>query len=653
MRAFARSARQWVGEQRSGTVFFLSLRATLIAGFGIVLVLLASVGTLAIMGERATIADFNKLLAVDIKMADLSQKSVIAMMKARRYEKDFLMLYREFGFQEAKSRYVTLLQANLADARLCLAEMNSLTLNPTAKDQIRIASHAIGNYENSFLAVVVLHGQLGFIDTGLQGQFRDNAHQIEALLDLIGEPQLMVDLLSLRRREKDYLLRGRDTDNQATHQALTRFRKDLASAVIKPEQRVKLAGLADLYQLHFEKYVKTDQQIDLEKRHYLAAVQAIDPHLEKLLASARAESEAARDNIGKKARQTETMAGIVGLGAIVLGMLVAWLVSSRIAQLEQRLLARTADLEKSEEHFRQLTDLSADWYWEQDQHFRFTEMSGGMFKKSGVSGHSYIGKTRWEMPIDITPDEWASHKEVLDRHQKFTDFEYKIEFDHVGARWFSISGEPLSDPDGRFAGYRGIGKDITERKQTEERIKHLSLHDVLTGLPNRTLLQDRLTQALAYAARYQHAVWVVFIDLDGFKLINDTLGHKMGDLVLAVVAQRLQSAMRESDTVARLGGDEFILVLPEHPDGQSISNVVQRIMGKVAEPLLLQGQEVFIGCSVGVAAYPHDGADANTLVDHADAAMYRAKQSGRNNFQFYSLPINEGVLSGGDFSDAY
>jgi diguanylate cyclase (GGDEF)-like protein/PAS domain S-box-containing protein len=686
------------GRARSG--FFLSLRASLIIGFGIVLGLLASLGAVAIMGERSTIANFNRLLAVDMKLDDLGQDSVSAMMKARRYEKDFLLMYREFGFDEAKSRYITLLQANLADARRSLTEMGNLSDSAETTQHVRSAIGAIDNYENALLAVVTLYGQLGFVDTGLEGQFRDSAHQLESLLESAKERELTVNLLSIRRREKDYLLRGRDIDSQAVRQAIARFRTEVGTASIAPERKTRLTSLADAYALQFEKYAQISDRIRLEKRRYLTAVQTIEPDLENLLTNALTRNETARNAIRKKAAQTESIVATVGLLAIILGIAVAWMVSRRItiavrktmqfaeritagdlrtqtnhtgrdefsalgrslnhmanslqeavqaqqhraaelegmnAELERRVLARTAELAKSEERFRKLADLSSDWYWEQDEHFAFTKVSSGMVKISSASPDLYIGKTLWQMPIEMSPEEWDYHKARLNAHQIFTDFEYKMRIENADPIWFSISGEPLYDANGRFTGYRGVGRHITERKRIEEIIKHRSLHDILTGLPNRALLQDRLTQALTYAARYAHTVWVVFIDLDGFKRINDTLGHKAGDTVLKEIAQRLQSLIRESDTASRLGGDEFVLVLQEHLDGNEISGAVERIMTVVAQPLTVEGQQVFLGCSVGLAAYPNDGTDANILVERADAAMYLAKQNGRNNFQFYSF----------------
>ena len=182
------------------------------------------------------------------------------------------------------------------------------------------------------------------------------------------------------------------------------------------------------------------------------------------------------------------------------------------------------------------------------------------------------------------------------------------------------------------------------RRQYAEQLEYHAAHDTLTGLPNRALLHDRLTQAVAYASRYCYSLWVLFIDLDRFKLVNDSLGHKAGDTVLKTIAARLQHSVRETDTVARLGGDEFVLVLPERADECLSTAVVQRIMDAVSEPLEVEGHEFVLGCSIGVAAYPADGESPDALVKHADIAMYRAKETGRNNFQFYTAAMNERLL---------
>lgn len=180
-----------------------------------------------------------------------------------------------------------------------------------------------------------------------------------------------------------------------------------------------------------------------------------------------------------------------------------------------------------------------------------------------------------------------------------------------------------------------------ERTRAEDSIRHMANHDALTGLPNRTLLADRLNQALAHAQRYGRGLSVAFVDLDNFKLINDSLGHHAGDELLKTVAVRMRECVRSTDTVVRLGGDEFVLVLfDDWLDEQTLRAVIERLRKAIAEPVQLNGQMYKVTCSMGFARYPSDGDDAQTLLMNADAAMYRAKELGRNNYQFYTSEMN-------------
>jgi diguanylate cyclase (GGDEF)-like protein/PAS domain S-box-containing protein len=189
-----------------------------------------------------------------------------------------------------------------------------------------------------------------------------------------------------------------------------------------------------------------------------------------------------------------------------------------------------------------------------------------------------------------------------------------------------------------------IVRDITERKEAEHRIFHMALHDALTGLPNRSLIDDRLRQAIAEAQREHYAVHVAFIDLDGFKLVNDGLGHTAGDLLLKEVAGRMAACLRKHDTVGRFGGDEFVLVLPQQKNDMApTASLLERVREAVIGPVVLDEQEVRVSCSIGVAMYPRDGEDADTLLMNADAAMYRAKETGKNNVQFYTQEMNSSL----------
>jgi diguanylate cyclase (GGDEF)-like protein len=169
-----------------------------------------------------------------------------------------------------------------------------------------------------------------------------------------------------------------------------------------------------------------------------------------------------------------------------------------------------------------------------------------------------------------------------------------------------------------------------------KRVEYLAYHDTLTALPNRSLLTTLLTQGINQARRHDGRLAVLFIDLDRFKLINDTLGHDAGDRLLMDVAIRLKACLRESDVVARLGGDEFVAMLPELNEETDVATVAQKILAALARPSFLQGHEFRVTASIGISTYPRDGLDADTLIKNADGAMYQAKEHGRNTFQFHS-----------------
>lgn len=206
---------------------------------------------------------------------------------------------------------------------------------------------------------------------------------------------------------------------------------------------------------------------------------------------------------------------------------------------------------------------------------------------------------------------------------------------HIDLNAMGIYGDGEIEPAGQFLGTYGVARDVTERKHAEAIIRHQAYHDMLTGLPNRSLFQDRLRQTLAQAQRSRHHVGVLFLDLDRFKMVNDSLGHSFGDRLLEQVAHRLRYCLREGDTLARIGGDEFTILLPQLEREEAAARVAEKCIKALQESFTLDGHEIYLDASIGVAIYPEQGETMESLVKHADAAMYHAKEQETGHYAFY------------------
>ncbi|HVB47407.1 MAG TPA: EAL domain-containing protein [Burkholderiales bacterium] len=221
-------------------------------------------------------------------------------------------------------------------------------------------------------------------------------------------------------------------------------------------------------------------------------------------------------------------------------------------------------------------------------------------------------------------------------HGVVANFESQVQRRDGRVIWISENARAVRGPEGAILYFEGTVEDITERKTYQNRIAHQATHDLLTGLPNRYLLEDRIQQAVHLAAREGSRAALLFVDLDRFKDVNDSLGHHAGDELIRTVALRLRGCLREGDTVARLGGDEFVLLLPRLHATDAVTQAMQRVLAAVGKPCTIEGRQLTVSCSIGASLYPEDGADADTLLRRSDAAMYLAKQSGRNGFQRYA-----------------
>ncbi|MDP6883518.1 MAG: EAL domain-containing protein [Rhodospirillales bacterium] len=278
-----------------------------------------------------------------------------------------------------------------------------------------------------------------------------------------------------------------------------------------------------------------------------------------------------------------------------------------------------------------------------DAQFRVTSVNPAFTEITGYKADEVIGrKPTFHKVLRKDKTLFAKMQEDMQKQGHWEgEFWNKRKNGDDYAQRLSISA--ITDETGKVSQYAALIGDITKRKQDEERIRYQANYDSLTKLPNRTLFLDRLNLALARMKRGQDKLGLMFIDLDGFKLVNDTLGHEIGDLLLQEAAKRLSQCVRRGDTIARLGGDEFTVIMPDLEDPRNGSMVAQRILDLLAKPYVLDGHEAFVSASIGITVFPDDGDTASHLLRNADAAMYRAKEQGKANYQFFTVDLNEEV----------
>jgi diguanylate cyclase (GGDEF)-like protein/PAS domain S-box-containing protein len=335
-----------------------------------------------------------------------------------------------------------------------------------------------------------------------------------------------------------------------------------------------------------------------------------------------------------------------GAEVIVEAAMVSYLERGRLVMLsvmrdvsEQR-KAREV-LAEREKRFRDVLEASGEYVWETDPGWRYTFLSERVETVLGYMRHEMIGRAPREfMPLGEAQamEEWFAQRAA--HAEGFRDQVHRSLTKSGRVIWQSVTGVPVFDAAGKLTGYRGTGADITARKQAEERIQYLATRDALTGLPNRMLLADRANQAILTAARARGSLALLFLDLDRFKLVNDSLGHAAGDALLRAVAERLSGTLRRDDTLARLGGDEFVLLWNGLKDTQDAATLAQRTLGILARPFTIDGQTLSVTASIGIGVYPGDGRDFGELLKNADAAANHAKETGRNNFRFFSPELN-------------
>ncbi len=337
----------------------------------------------------------------------------------------------------------------------------------------------------------------------------------------------------------------------------------------------------------------------------------------------------------------ETVAEVASVSYLERGRLVVQTVMRDVS--EQR-KAREA-LAERERRFSDVVEASGEYVWETDAAWRFTYLSERIEAVLGFMRSEILGRTPRElMPLGEARALGAWFARHAERPEAFRELTHRAITKSGRVIWQSVSGVPVHDGEGRFAGYRGTGADITARKQAEERIQYLATRDALTGLPNRNLLIDRVNHAILAAARSRGRLALLVFDLDRFKLVNDSLGHRAGDALLRAVAERLSNTLRREDTLARTGGDEFVLLWDGLKAAQDAAAVAQRILGILARPFVVEGRSLSVSASIGIGVYPDDGRDFSELLKNADAALHHAKETGRGGFRFSSPELNAKAL---------
>jgi len=322
-------------------------------------------------------------------------------------------------------------------------------------------------------------------------------------------------------------------------------------------------------------------------------------------------------------------------------------------QLETDNIKMQAQLRESEKLHRYIVNKSPDIVYILDSQGRFTFINKRVetllgYKMKDVIGRHYtdliheddLDKAQFKFNERRTGKRASINIELKlkcknnDQVRNFDNRLLPIEINSVG-----VYKSQETNDDRKFIGTYGIARDITDRIEAEEIIRFQAYHDMLTRLPNRTLLKDRLHQAIAHAKRNKNNLSVMFLDLDRFKVINDTLGHMVGDKLLQAVAMRLRHCLREGDTLARIGGDEFTLLLPEVHSKNDAEVIASKIIKSLKMPFKIDSHELFVSTSIGISQYPEDGQTMESLIKHADIAMYSVKGKGKNGYEFYHLDM--------------
>jgi diguanylate cyclase (GGDEF)-like protein/PAS domain S-box-containing protein len=298
-------------------------------------------------------------------------------------------------------------------------------------------------------------------------------------------------------------------------------------------------------------------------------------------------------------------------------------------------------LRQSEEKYRSILENIQEAYFEVDLAGNFTFFNDSLCRVTGCSRDELIGNNyKLFSDKENIKNVFIAFNHVYRTGEPTEGFNWMIVRKDGSKRYIEASVSLKKDSSGSPAGFKGVIRDITERKRIEQELNHMATHDALTGLPNRLMFSQLLDHAIQSAHRNKRQLAVLFIDLDRFKIINDSLGHDAGDQLLEEIALRFRQTLRNVDVVGRLGGDEFIILIEDFQDMHQVETLAHKILATVIKPMVLAGEECRVTASIGISVYPRDGQDEQSLMKNADIAMYFAKEAGKNNYQFYSEKIH-------------
>ncbi len=298
------------------------------------------------------------------------------------------------------------------------------------------------------------------------------------------------------------------------------------------------------------------------------------------------------------------------------------------------------ELRQGKEKYQSILENIQEGYFEVDLTGRYTFFNDSLCRITGCSHEELLGANYKQFSDkENVKKVFLAFNQIYKTGEPAQEINWQFTRKDGSKRYIEASASLLKDSSGKTVGFKGMIRDITERKRIEKELSHMATHDVLTGLPNRFMFSQALNQAIQSAQRHKRQLAVLFIDLDRFKTINDSLGHDAGDQLLKQIARRFKQSLRSVDVIGRLGGDEFIIMIEELSNLSQAATVAQKILTTAIQPITLMGEECRVTASIGISIYPRDGEDGQSLMKNADSAMYFAKEEGKNNYQFYSKDI--------------